>query len=713
MRIERKSYIQIARKLKERKNLERVAPPVKAEETLSLASLDENGNGRVPAANVVPRVLKDTSTQKPRDEKPEYRAAQKCALITEKQSLRNLVVALKNFSEVAVDLETYPQDECNSALDPRRGSVRLISVAVKDDVSGVVDVSKVNPGPLLEVLRGKTLIAHNAKFELSFLKSRFGYEHDGLVVDTQVLDALIYYAAGPRREKVGWKGFPKNEEVRHRSLKDVAANYLGAELDKEEQTSDFGNEELTEAQTGYSLRDAEILVPLNEAMMDRVRELGLERVAELESRVTPAVAYCENNGFALDTEGWREQALRVLEEAERVKAECDALAPLVPEGEGREGWNWGSTKQLGEALKLLGAALPKHETGNYKTDDATLKGIESPEVAVRLARAVLRYREAKKKANTWGLSWFDPPKKKPRGKRFDKSHQLVVDGRVYSSFHQVVKTGRMSSSRPNLQNIPSELRKYFVAPPGRKLLIADYKQIELVTAAVVSGEERLLEAFRRGDDVHALTARGILEADPSRAGRPVDEDEVKAFRPKAKMVSFGILYGITARGLARRITNAFGVPTTKETAQGMIDRFLETYPTLKEWYLAERGKADSGDDQTRTLAGRLRLLNVERCFGGWRSQYQLRLNTPIQGSAGDGFKHAAALLWESRHDCPGSPKVVNLVHDEVVVEVDAEQVEAGRSWLRSVMIDGMREVLGQDAPVSVDVTVADNWGQKG
>jgi DNA polymerase-1 len=712
VRKERKSYVQLARELKARKKSERVASPAENKSTGPVVVPERNGNGLVHAANIVSLLPVEASTQRPWDEKPEYKDAQKCALIGEKQSLQDLVMALEKFSEVAIDLETYPQDECNSALDPRRGQVRLISAAAEGNVGGVVDVSKVNPGPLLEALRGKTLIAHNAKFELSFLKSQFGYEHDGPVVDTQVLDALIYYAAGPRREFAGWKGFPKNEEVRHRSLKDVAADYLGAELDKEEQTSDFGREEITEAQISYSLRDAEILVPLKEAMMARVRELGLERVAELESRVTPAIAYCENNGFALDTEGWRDQALRAIEEAERIKAECDALAPPVPEGEGREGWNWGSTKQLGEALELLGAALPKHPTGNYKTDDATLKGIESPKAATELARAVLRYREAKKSASTWGLGWFDPPKKKPRGKRFDKSHQLVVGGRVYSSFHQVVKTGRMSSSRPNLQNIPSELRKYFVAPRGRKLLIADYKQIELVTAAVVSGEEKLLEAFRRGEDVHALTARGILEADLSRGGRPVGEDEVKSFRPKAKMVSFGILYGISARGLAWRISNAFEVHTTKETAQGMIDRFLETYPTLKEWYLTERGKADSGDDQTRTLAGRLRLLNVERRFGGWRSQYQLRLNTPIQGSAGDGFKHAAALLWERSREWSGDPRIVNLVHDEIVVEVDSENVEAAKGWLERCMLDGMAEVLGPEAPVSVEISVAENWGAK-
>ena len=127
------------------------------------------------------------------------------------------------------------------------------------------------------------------------------------------------------------------------------------------------------------------------------------------------------------------------------------------------------------------------------------------------------------------------------------------------------------------------------------------------------------------------------------------------------MVSFGILYGISAQGLAWRIGNAFGVSTSKEEAQGMIDSFLATYPALKQWYLEERRKANAGDDRTRTLSGRLRLLDIEHRFRGWRSQYQLRLNTPIQGSAGDGFKYAAALLWERRRNCPGNPKVVNLV----------------------------------------------------
>src|SRR5215213_9714136 len=249
----------------------------------------------------------------PAPEPSGYKGTRKYALITEPNALSDLVAVLEDVREVAFDVETYPQDDSNTALDPRRGRVRLISVATDDGIGGVVDVTKVNPRPLLETFKNKTLIAHNGKFDLSFLKNRFGYEHDGPVVDTQVLDAVLYYAAGPRERKTGWQGLAR--EVRFRSLSDVAKDYLGVELSKDQQTSDFGHADLTEAQVRYSLQDAEILVPLKEAMMRRVRDLGLGRVAELEARFLPALAYCENNGFALDTEGWREQAMRAVQEA--------------------------------------------------------------------------------------------------------------------------------------------------------------------------------------------------------------------------------------------------------------------------------------------------------------------------------------------------------------------------------------------------------------
>jgi DNA polymerase I-like protein with 3'-5' exonuclease and polymerase domains len=647
-------------------------------------------------------------TQAPAPELSGYRGTRKYAIITEPDALSDLVAVLEDVREVAFDVETYPLDDSNTALDPRRGRVRLISVAAEESIGGVVDVSKVHPDPLLKTLKNKTLIAHNGKFDLSFLKYGFGYKHDGPVVDTQVLDAVLYYADGPRERKSGWQGLAK--EVRIRSLQAVAEDYLDAELSKDEQTSDFGREKLTEAQVRYALQDAEILVPLKEAMMRRVRDLGIERVTELEARFLPALAYCENNGFALDVEGWRQQATHAAEEAREAAAECDALAPPVPIGAAREGWNWGSTQQVSEALELLGTRLPKTEKGNPRTNDAALKAVASPENAARLAQALLRHREAKKKASTWGLGWFDPPKKK--GKKFDKGHQFVVDGRVFTSFRQVVRTGRMSSSQPNLQNLPPESRRHFVAPPGRKLIVADYKNIELVLAGVVAEEERLLEAFRRGEDVHSMTARGMLKSDPKRGDRPVTDDEIKDFRPVAKLVSFSLLYGSTAKGLAEVMSNKVGVPTSKEKAQTLVSHFFEAYPKLKKWYLKELAKAKASKDRTRTLSGRLRLLDKEYRFGQWRVKPQLRLNTPIQGSAGDGFKYAVALLWEKRRECPGDPKVVNLVHDEIVVEIGEEHAEAGRSWLERCMIAGMAEVAGPDVPVSVEIVIADSWDVK-
>src|ERR671910_576616 len=160
------------------------------------------------------------AAQEPALETSGYKGTRKYALITEPDVLSDLVAVLEDVREVAFDIETYPLDDTNSALDPRRGRVRLISVATEDGIGGVVDATKVNPRPLLETFKNKTLIAHNAKFELSYLKNRFCYEHDGLVVDTQVLDTVLYYANGPRKRMPGWVGFPKKETHR-RSLKNV------------------------------------------------------------------------------------------------------------------------------------------------------------------------------------------------------------------------------------------------------------------------------------------------------------------------------------------------------------------------------------------------------------------------------------------------------------------------------------------------------------
>jgi len=248
-----------------------------------------NGNGHSRSTEAVRRVLG-------------YKAAKKCELIADSGRLAQLATSLRTFDEIALDTETYPQDDTNSALDPRRGRIRLASVAAGGGVGGVVDVWEVDPKWLLDALGGKVLVVHNAAFDLAYLRRSFGYEHNGPVFDTQVMDSVLHYAAGPRMEKAGWRGFPQGKVYRRR-LSEVAKDYLGVELDKAEQTSDFGREQLAPEQVDYALKDAEVLLPLKEAMIKKVGELGLERVVELESRATPAIVYCEDNGFALDVEG--------------------------------------------------------------------------------------------------------------------------------------------------------------------------------------------------------------------------------------------------------------------------------------------------------------------------------------------------------------------------------------------------------------------------
>jgi DNA polymerase I-like protein with 3'-5' exonuclease and polymerase domains len=148
-------------------------------------------------------------------------------------------------------------------------------------------------------------------------------------------------------------------------------------------------------------------------------------------------------------------------------------------------------------------------------------------------------------------------------------------------------------------------------------------------------------------------------------------------------------------------------PSRGKLAHGV--NYFEAYPKLKRWYVEEHVKAKAGNDRTRTLTGRLRLLDLEYRFGRWCIKPQLRLNTPIQGSAGDGLKYAVIFTWERRRECPGNPKVVNLIHDEIVIEIDEEHAETGRAWLERCMIDGMVEVAGPDVPASVEIIVADSW----
>ena len=459
----------------------------------------------------------------------------------------------------------------------------------------------------------------------------------------------------------------KNPKATPHSLEGVARRELGIELDKTHQKADWGGE-LPPSMIEYAATDAQVLLPIAEIFEPQIKNAGLERACEIEHRALPAVLWMQNAGLPFDAEGWEEHLEHVKEERDQLGARLDSLAPSRPNG---EKWNWSSHAQVKQVFTLVGIDLPN-------TKEETLASCEHP-----LAHILLAYRKVSKVLSNYGDGFLE---------------SVREYGRVYASWRLIgAETGRMSCRNPNLQQIPHEvLRRYVRAPEGRVLVSADYSQAELRIAARISGDERMLEAYRRGEDLHAATARSLM-------GR---EDVTKEERDLAKAVNFGLLYGQGAKGLQEYARKRYGVTMTLEEAKRYRRRFFEAYPGLKSWHKSERRKLRRGKTETRTLTGRRRL-GVKR-FTEW-------VNAPVQGTGADGLKLAFALLYERRHECPGAYPVT-CIHDSIVVECDEEDVEKVEAWLERAMVDGMTDVLagpdneGPGVPVEVEVESGRTWG---
>jgi DNA polymerase-1 len=459
---------------------------------------------------------------------------------------------------------------------------------------------------------------------------------------------------------------PKKQTAKPHSLQSLARRELGSELDKEHQKADWGGE-LSSSMLEYAAKDAQILLPLAKILGAKIEDSCLERVSEIEHRALPAMVWMANAGVPFDEEGWKAYLEQVVEiELVRGIEKLNQLAPEHPEG---KIWNWNSHLQVKEAFRLVGVILP-----NIRKE--TLECYEHP-----LAQALLEYKKASTLLSNYGPSLLEK----------------VEDGRIYASWHQIgAATGRISCSKPPLQQIPREvLRHYVRAPEGRLLVSADYSQAELRIAARITGDKRMLEAYSNGEDLHATTARILM-------GR---EQISKEERDLAKAVNFGLLYGQGAEGLREYARNNYRIRMTTEEARRYRRRFFDTYPSLKAWHEAEWRRLRQGNTETRTLTGRRR--------SGVRN-FTSRVNAPVQGTGADGLKLALALLYESRDECPGA-HLVSCVHDEMVVECDENNVEKVKAWLEKARVDGMSEVVnfpearGPYVPIKVKVKIGRTW----
>jgi DNA polymerase I len=433
----------------------------------------------------------------------------------------------------------------------------------------------------------------------------------------------------------------------------------------------------TEEETAALVRHAEAARRLAPLLRERVRERGLERLYdEVELPLSGVLAAMEDAGIRIDTYRMGEITARLSDRIEELEASAYELAG--------EEFVIGSPQQLGRILfeKLELTPGRKGKTG-YSTDGKVLARIRSDHAIVPV---VEEWRELTKLVNTY----LGP-----------LPTLIGDDGRLHTTINQTVAaTGRLSTSSPNLQAIPvrtelgREIRSAFVAEPGHRLLSADYSQIELRILAHVSGEPKLREAFLRGEDIHTATAAEVLGKDPA----TLTSDE----RAVAKMINFGIVYGISAFGLSENL----GIP--KEEAQAYIDAYLARFPRVQAFIARTISRAGE-DGYATSLLGRRRPVPELRASNRQTRGFgeRVAVNFVMQGSNADMIKVAMVAIHRRLRSEGRGAQMVLQVHDELLLEVPEVEVSKVRDLVREEMCGA----YPLDPPLAVDVGLGDDWAE--
>jgi DNA polymerase-1 len=449
------------------------------------------------------------------------------------------------------------------------------------------------------------------------------------------------------------------------NLDQCLERYLGIAPAADHSRSDWASMLLTEDQLAYAARDVAHLHDLLAAMESELAAAGLDAVWALETSLLPVVVGMEATGMHVERDKLRGVADEALKLARQ--ATDDLRAAL-----GNPGINPASPGQLLAALRAKGLKLES-------TAEEALKAADDG----HLVPLVLAFREASKRAQQ-SEALIDHIKR---------------DGRIHGRFEPLgTATGRFSSKEPNLQNIGrGEIREAFTAPEGKRLIVADYSQIELRAAAAIAGETKMIEAYQAGADLHKLTAAKVLGVDASQI--------TKHQRQLGKATSFGLIYGQSAPGLVRYAATSYGVTMTEDEATRIRQAFFRTYGRLRQWHGLSHNQAEEGITEVRTRTGRRRL--IPTTASDWE-RFTALVNTPVQGGTADGMKHALVLI----HDrLPKSARIVSTVHDEVVVECREESADQCREIITTAMVEAM-SALFPEVPVEVEANVCTTWAEK-
>ncbi len=585
-------------------------------------------------------------------------------LVSDAESLKKACGELTDDKFLGFDVET-------TALDPYKGDLRLVQLSNGQNTK-VIDLKPFRDkgdlrtmrelAPLRDLLSSnkQTKIAHNAKFDTKWVRHHLNVEV-GNIYDTYLASILISAGEGERRH----------------GLADVVQFFLGRTLDKSEQVSDWAAETLSQSQVEYAAKDAAIMPEIREKLEERIVADELTEVLKLENECIMPVAQMELNGFFLDESRWREQ----LEKVKKLQSKtADQLQDLLSAGVaqaslfGRAEINLDSQAQVTDALVNLGIPVPN-----------TTRAWEMQPLAEQYPAVakLLEYRGYAKAISSSGeniLEFIEPK-----------------TGRIHADFRLIgAPTGRFSCSKPNLQQVPheEEYRRCFMAPAGRKLVIADYSQIELRILADFSEDQNFIQAFESGQDFHSATAAQVFG---------IKAEEVTADqRSFAKRLNFGVVYGIGASRFAMM------TGLTQSEAENTLRKYFATYPRMDEWLRMAASNVRE-TRMTRTRSGRLaRFRFDENDRASVASAQRYAKNMPIQGTSADILKRALRLLHEDIR--PTSAKLVNIVHDEIIVECDAAEADQIAKILDSAMLRAGEQYVKR-VPIKIDAHIADEWSK--
>lgn len=508
-------------------------------------------------------------------------------------------------------------------------------------------------------------VAHNLKFDYKVLK-QYDITVKGAMFDTMIAHYLL------------------NPDGRHGMdyLSEVYLNYKPVSIEtiigkKGKKQGNFRDADLR-TQTDYAAEDADITFQLYELFAPQLKKENLEELFyNIEMPLMEVLAKMELAGISLD-EKWLAQ------ESVDLENDLKQLETKIFELSGEE-FNMNSPKQLGEILfeKLqLDPKAKKTKTGQYATSEDVLQKLNSKH---EIIKHILEYRTYQKLKSTYVDALPSQIEKK--------------DNRVHTNFSQTTAaTGRLASVNPNLQNIPirtvrgQQIRGAFVSGEGKKIISADYSQIELRLIAEISGEDNMIKAFQDGEDIHASTAAKLFKI-------PLAEVS-KTQRSQAKTVNFGIIYGQGAFALAEQT----GLSRTE--AKQMIEAYFETYPKLKE-YMAEQVSKARQLGYVETILGRKRHLKDinSNNFVVRGHAERNAVNAPVQGSAADIVKIAMIKIARELEEQQLTTKMLLQVHDELVFESPVEEIDAASKLIKTEM----ENALKTQVPLLVEIGVGNNW----